>query len=121
MSTFYVNAEWASFETVDGSPLFSVDCSTSEDTFLLDTTDVLSAPGVEALLSSGLALWPRGAAWGSPDGVAASTASVLAGLTRSLLNPFAALYRRLWRLTEESRAGTIVDSLDDWERDFGLP
>lgn len=83
--------------------------------------DSLSAPTVEDLLPGGLALLPRGAAWGSPDGMAASTTTRLAGLTRSLLFPFADLYARLFGLTFESRAVTLVNSLADWERDFGLP
>lgn len=83
--------------------------------------DALSDPSVEDLLPGGLALWPRGAAWGSPDGMAPPTISNLAGLTRVLLGPFTALYARLWRLTLESRALTLVDSLADWEADYGLP
>lgn len=68
-----------------------------------------------------MALWPRGAAWGTPDGMAASFDTILAGFTRGLLSPFADLYARAFGLTLESRALTIVDSLADWERDFGLP
>lgn len=83
--------------------------------------DALSDPSVEDLLPAGLALWPRGAAWGTPDGQAAATDTVLAGFTRALLLPFADLYRRAYGLTQESRAVTLADSLADWEADFGLP
>lgn len=83
--------------------------------------DALTDPGVEDLLPAGLSLWPRGAAWGTPDGQAAGTDTVLAGFTRALLSPFADLYRRAWLLTRESRALTLVDSLPDWEADYGLP
>lgn len=83
--------------------------------------DALADPSVEDLLPAGLAFWPRGAAWGTPDGQAAGTGTVLAGLTRALLAPFADLYRRAWLLTQESRALTLVDSLPDWEGDYGLP
>ncbi len=83
--------------------------------------DALSDPSVDDLLPAGLALWPRGAAWGTPDGQAAATDTVLAGFTRALLLPFADLYRRAYGLTQESRALTLADSLADWEADFGLP
>lgn len=83
--------------------------------------DALSAPSVADLLPSGLALWPRGAAWGTPDGMAAGTETVLAGFTQAILAPFTTLYARLYQLTNESRALTLVDSLSDWEQDFGLP
>jgi len=83
--------------------------------------DALADPSVEDLLPAGLSLWPRGAAWGTPDGQAAGTDTVLAGFTRALLAPVADLYRRAWLLTQESRALTLVDSLPDWEADFGLP
>ncbi|BDA84960.1 hypothetical protein Sa4125_25020 [Aureimonas sp. SA4125] len=83
--------------------------------------DALSDPSVEDLLPGGLAMLPRGAAWGTPDGVAASTTTTLAGLMRTLLSPYTNLYTRLFALTYEARATTLVDSLTDWERDFGLP
>lgn len=83
--------------------------------------DALANPTVEDLLPGGLALWPRGAAWGSPDGMAAPTTSVLARFTKALLGGFADLYARLYGITQESRAVTLVDSLADWEADYGLP
>lgn len=84
-------------------------------------SDALSRPTVDGLLPAGLSLWPRGAAWGTPDGIAARDDTALAGLTRALLAPFADLYGRAWRLTEESRASTLVSSLEDWEADYSLP
>ncbi len=83
--------------------------------------DALSNATMEDLLSSGLALWPRGAAWGSPDGMASGTTTVLARFTRALLAPFAELYTRLYLITNESRALTLIDSLPDWEADYGRP
>jgi uncharacterized protein YmfQ (DUF2313 family) len=121
MSAYWVNSEYPLFLSYDGSPVVYVDCSEVDDGLDLDTRDVLSAPTVEEILPSGLAFWPRGAAWGTPDGIAPSTTSVLAGFTRALLGPYADLYARLWRLTDESRSRTLVNSLPDWEADFALP
>ena len=83
--------------------------------------DALTDPAVEDLLPGAMALYPRGPAWGTPDGQAPSLDTVLAGLMRVFLVPFADLYRRAWGLTGEPRAVTLVDSLSDWERDYGLP
>jgi uncharacterized protein YmfQ (DUF2313 family) len=121
MSRHYVNSAWTDYYATDGGPVTLVDCSEVDDSISVDTRDVLSDPDVETLLPSGLALWPRGAAWGTPDGEAPSTSTVIAGLTRVLLAPFADLYRRAWRVSEESRPSTIVDSLPDWEQEYGLP
>lgn len=121
MSRHYVNSVWTDYYGTDGGPKEFVDCSEAEISFSIDTADVLSAPQVEALLPSGLALWPRGSAFGSADGEAPSHDTVIAGLTRALLSPFAALYAKAWQLTEESRAATLIDSLDEWEHEFGLP
>lgn len=121
MSGWFVNAEWDNFYAFDNGDVTFITYSPQSDEFSLDARDILSAPDVETLLPGGLALWPRGAAWGTPDGEAASTTSVIAGLTRALLAPFAALYAKAWQLTDEARSGSIVDSLDEWERDYGLP
>lgn len=121
MSTWYVNDAWTDFFAGDGGPVFLVDAADGFADPDIDPRDALSAPTVDALLFSGLSLWPRGAAWGTPDGEAPGTASVIAKLTRALLAPFADLYARTWRLTEESRSASLVDSLEDWEADFGLP
>lgn len=83
--------------------------------------DALSDPAVEDLAPAGRALWPRGAAWGTPDGVEADPDSVLARLTRVLLAPFAALYRRAYLLALESVPALADQTLPDWERDHGLP
>jgi uncharacterized protein YmfQ (DUF2313 family) len=121
MSRHYVNSAWVDYYATDGGPVTLVDCSEADDGIVIDARDVLSEPEVETLLPSGLALWPRGAAWGTPDGEAPSITTTLAGLTRALLAPFADLYRRAWRISEESRPSTIVDSLADWEQEYGLP
>jgi len=121
MSTWHVNEEWVEFFAPDDGPVFWVDPGDGFADPDIDPRDALSAPDVEALLYSGLSLWPRGAAWGAPDGEAPSTTSVIARLTRALLSPFAYLYAKAWRLTEESRSASLVDSLEEWETDFGLP
>lgn len=121
MSRHYVNAAWTDYYGGRGAVVTLVDCSAVDETVLIDTHDALSAPTVVDLEPAALALWPLGAAWGSPDGEAPAVDSVLAGLTRALLAPFADLYRRAWRVLEESRVATLVDSLADWEVEFGLP
>lgn len=120
MSRHYVNSAWSDYYGFGGEVIF-VDCSDVDGAFEIDARDVLSDPSVEDLEASGLSLWPRGAAWGSPDGEPPDSNSVIAGLTRALISPFATLYRRAWRVFEESCTSTIVDSLADWEREFGLP
>lgn len=83
--------------------------------------DALTAPTVEDLLPGAMTLYPRGPAWGTPDGQAPSLDTKLAGLMRVFLAAFTSLYARAWGIAVESRAITLVDSLADWERDFGLP
>jgi len=121
MSVWYVNDVWRQFDAVDLGEVHWVDCSDVASTLNVETTDVLSHPEVETLEPAALALWPRGAAWGAPGLEAAGEGTVLAQLTRAVLSPFCALYSRAWQLTLESRASTLVDSLDDWEADHGLP
>lgn len=121
MSDWYVNSAWTDFFALDGGTVTRVDCSDIAPSPDIDARDALSEPEVETLLSAGLSLWPRGAAWGAPGDEAPGDGTVLAGLTRALLSPFADLYARAWRLTAESRASTIIESLEDWERDWGLP
>ena len=83
--------------------------------------DALADPTVDDLYPSGVALWPRGAAWGSPDGIAIDPASILARLMRVLLAPFAVLYRRAVLLARESSPALLDQTLPEWERDYGLP
>lgn len=121
MSRWFVNDAWPDFYPPDTGPITFVDCADVAGDLVIDASDALADPEVETLLDAGLALWPRGAAWGSPDGEAVAGDSVIAKLTRALLSPFADLYRRAWRLSLESRSASLVDSLDDWETEFGLP
>lgn len=121
MSTYYVIEGKGDYFVQDGSPVHYVSRASGIQELGLDTRDALSAPDVESILPSGLALWPRGAAWGSPDGMAISSDSTLANFTRALMGVFADLYSRLWNITYETRSATLVDSLADWERDHGLP
>lgn len=83
--------------------------------------DPLAEPSVATLEPAGLALWPRGPAFGSPDGEAVPSTSNWAKLTRALLSPFATLYRRAWLLARESSPALLDQTLSDWERDYGLP
>lgn len=84
-------------------------------------TDALAAPDSDSLISAGLAFWPPGAAWGSPDGQAVSLSSNLARFTRVLLSPFEWLHARAFRLALEGNVQTVSELLPDWERDHGLP
>lgn len=120
-SRWYVNDAWPSFFPFDDGPVTYVDTTDTTVTLAIDTRDVLSEPTVDDLLPAGLALWPRGPAFGSPDGEAIADGSIWAKLTRALLAAYTDLYRRAWQLTRESVPATMVDSLEDWERDFGLP
>jgi len=121
MSRHFVNAAWSDYYGGRGAIVTFVDCSAVDEAFAIETGDALSDPTVSDLEAAAIALWPRGPAWGSPDGEAVDAGSVLSGLTRALLAPFADLYRHAWRVIEESRVSTIVDSLADWESEFGLP
>lgn len=84
-------------------------------------SDALANPSNDDLISAGLMFWPQGAAWGSPDGEAVSLSSVLARFTRVLLEPFVSLYARAFGLTMESTLSGVVDTLDAWEEEHGLP
>lgn len=121
MSVYHVNQDWPAFQAANAEEIIFVDCTGAGDGLSIDTRDVLSDPAVADLLPGGLALWPQGAAFGTPDGEAPSMTSRIAGLTSALLAGFAALYAAAWRLTDESRSATLVDSLEDWEVEFGLP
>jgi len=121
MSIWYVSTAWSDFFASDGGPVVWVDPDDGFSDPEIDPRDALSSPDVDTLLYSGLSLWPRGAAWGTPDGEAPATTTVIAGLTRALLSSFVSLYAKAWRLIEESRSASLVDSLDEWETDFGLP
>src|SRR5690606_26795429 len=78
MSRHYVNSAWSDYYGFGGE-VFFVDCGDVDDTFAIDARDVLSDPSIEDLEASGLSLWPRGAAWGSPDGEPPDSNSVIAG------------------------------------------
>lgn len=83
--------------------------------------DALSDPGVEDLAAATAAMWPPGAAWGSPDGEALDPASVLGRFTRVLADMFALLYQRAWRLARNATVQGVDELLADWESDYGLP
>ncbi|ORE91010.1 putative phage tail protein [Aurantimonas sp. 22II-16-19i] len=87
----------------------------------VDRADALSDPDVEDLLPSALSLWPKGAAWGSPDGQAIDEGSNWARLTRALLAPVAELYRLAFEESKEWFVLSLRERLVDWEREYGLP
>ncbi|MEP9397936.1 putative phage tail protein [Mesorhizobium sp. KR2-14] len=86
-----------------------------------DTADTLSAPGLDDLTRSFYALLPAGAAWRSPDGAAFEEGTMLGRFWRAIAGDFVTLYRGLFGLSLESTAATLVDSLEDWEDEYGLP
>lgn len=83
--------------------------------------DALSDPDETDIAEHLYALLPQGSAWRSPDGSAFDANSRMGGLLRGFAGAFASLYRRLFGISRESTASTLVDSLEDWERDHGLP
>ncbi|MCQ0986391.1 putative phage tail protein [Jiella marina] len=87
----------------------------------VDRTDPLSDPDIEAVLPAALSIWPKGAAWGSPDGQAIDGDSVYARLTRAVFAPFAEFYRLAFAESNEWFVLQLETSLADWEREYGLP
>jgi uncharacterized protein YmfQ (DUF2313 family) len=83
--------------------------------------DALSDPSIEDLAGGAFALLPKGAAWGTPDGVALDPSSTLAAAWRARMDAFGVLYRDAWRTTMDSSSASLVGSLIDWEAEFGLP
>lgn len=83
--------------------------------------DVLADPTVDDLHQASMSFWPVGAAWGTPDGAAPSLDTVLARLMATLLAVFVTLYRRAFLLARESSPALLDQTLEDWERDYGLP
>jgi uncharacterized protein YmfQ (DUF2313 family) len=83
--------------------------------------DALANPDNDGLISAGLALWPQGAAWGSPDGQAVSLESNIARLTRVFLDSFIWLYQRAWTLVRNSSVQGVDELLPEWEAEYGLP
>ena len=94
-----------------------------EDTSIAvpDQADVLADPNDETSGSFLTALLPRGAAWGTPDNQALDPLSVLARFWRAIGSALGDAYRVLFGVVLESTAVTIVNSLDDWEIEYGLP
>lgn len=83
--------------------------------------DVLDSPTVDDIAHSFYGLLPVGAAWRAPDGAAFEGGTMLGRFWRALAGDFVTLYRRLFRISQESTASTLVESLEDWEEEFGLP
>lgn len=88
---------------------------------LASQADALADPSDETVAETLFALLPRGSAWRSPDGTAFDGDSRLGGFWRGVAGILAETYRRVFALTRESTASTLVDGLADWEAEFGLP
>jgi uncharacterized protein YmfQ (DUF2313 family) len=83
--------------------------------------DALSDPSGDALLDPILALTPRGPAWRTDEMADADHNSFLHRFWRAVADPVADLYAKSWNTILEGTTGTIIDSLEDWETEFGLP
>lgn len=83
--------------------------------------DNLSDPSVDDLLPGAMNFWPTGAAWGTPDGVAADPDSLWVQTMKALLAPFNFLYARAFRLARESSPALLDETLPEWEIEYGLP
>lgn len=84
-------------------------------------TDAEADPADADIAETLYALLPPGPAWRSPDSEAFGSNSLMGGVLRGLAGAFASLYRRLFQISRESTASTLVDSLEDWEADYALP
>lgn len=85
------------------------------------TTDALTAPAADDLADSFHQLLPPGGAWRSPGGAAFDADSMMGRFWRAIAAGFAALYRRISGIADESTAATLVDGLEDWEAEYDLP
>ena len=83
--------------------------------------DTLSDPELDLVAETLFAALPKGAAWRSPDNAAFDRNSRLAAFWRSFAPVLAETYGRLFRLTQESTASTLDQSLEEWELEYGLP
>jgi uncharacterized protein YmfQ (DUF2313 family) len=114
----------------DRAPLFSGERSDSvlslrpESTGYADspdTFDALSHPDLDEITRSLTGLLPPGAAWRTPDASSFEEGSHLGLLWRAIATQFCELYSRVFDLSSDSTASTIVNGLADWESEFGLP
>lgn len=123
MSTFYVNAAYDLFRTFDGAPVIFVDCGDVGALTTIDTSDALSDPSDDTLRDILIALLPSGPAWRTPDGQAFVDpgGSWMGRAMTALATAFGDLYRRAFRMTEESRVQKVDESLPEWEAEWGLP
>ena len=87
-----------------------------------DVSDAESNPGTDHLAPQLAAQLPLGAAWRSPDGAAFDFDSRMGGMIRAQCGVLIETYRRLFQVAgQESTAATLVESLEAWEAEFGLP
>lgn len=91
-------------------------------------SDALSNPTGDALLPSVIAQTPRGAAWRTDEVFDGHHSSYQHRFWRAVCEPLIGLYVKGWKLSLASTACTLSgpedaanNSLDDWEREFGLP
>lgn len=83
--------------------------------------DALSDPPAGTVTETLYGLLPAGAAWRTPAGRAFDADSRLGGLLKGLAGDIVTLYRRIWQVAQEATPSTLVDSLEDWEAEYGLP
>lgn len=88
---------------------------------LVNQADALSNPDDGLVAETIFAALPPGAAWRTPDGEAFDADSKMGGLLKAMAVPIAALYRRLFNIAMESTASTLIESLNEWEDEYGLP
>lgn len=120
MAVWHINEAWSGLYVDSRHDVRWVAIPADADESLPTTPDALTAPAPEDLLHAGLALWPRGAIWGSPDG-APRTDTLIARFTLGVLAVMAALYARIWSILEQARSRSMSYAINDWERDYGLP
>lgn len=109
-------ARSSAFNTITRTP-----ATDAEAILVAAPSDALASPSNDDLITSALAMWPQGPAWGSPDGQAVSLASGLAKFTRVLIDSFEWLYARGFRLALEGSMQGVSELLPDWEAEYGLP
>lgn len=85
-------------------------------------TDILSDVSTDRLLPQILADTPRGAAWGTDEaGDGRGASPLLRGLWRTIAGVAADAYRAAFDTAVQCFPSAISLSLEDWERDLGLP
>lgn len=87
----------------------------------VDDRDVLAAPDDDAMATLLARLLPPGAAWRTPDAASFDASSTMGRTLRGFAAQLGETFRRLFATGQESTASTLIDSLEDWEAEYGLP